>query len=86
MQRGPENWPALPDTTDQAAWDADRNELRASGEAFVKALDRFDLDRWTNKPVTNGDWTLGQLAVGLLAHDAYHVGQVVLLKKFARGF
>lgn len=81
MQRGPENWPALPETADEAAWRADRDELEASEKAFLEALDRFDIERWQNKPKAGGDWTLGQLAIGLLAHDAYHVGQVVLLKK-----
>lgn len=81
MDRGPENWPAVPDTTNLAAWSADRDVLRASEEAFIQAMDLFDLERWTNTPTTGGDWTLGQLAIGLLSHDAYHIGQVVLLKK-----
>lgn len=81
MQRGPENWPALPKAANDAAWRADRDELEASEWAFHEALDRFDIKRWRSKPKTGGDWTLGQLAIGLLAHDAYHVGQIVLLKK-----
>lgn len=30
------------------------------------------------------NWSLGQYAIGLIAHDAYHIGQAVMLKKAAR--
>lgn len=84
MSRGPENWPALPDSANESSWKTDQQLLAASESALLAALDAFDVDRWTELPKGGGDWTLGQLAVGLIAHDAYHVGQVILLKKAAR--
>ena len=84
LARGPENWPALPKLTNESTWKADREVLAVSESALLAALDTLDVDRWTAVPNGGGDWTLGQLATGLIAHDAYHVGQVILLKKAAR--
>ena len=83
--RGPENWPSLPATLDAATWDADRQLLCDAEQAFLDALSAFNIDQWSDTPPTGGEWSLGQLALGLVAHDAYHIGQVALLKKLARG-
>lgn len=84
LGRGPENWPALPGTLDESTWKADRELLVASESAMIAAVGALDADRWADLPRGGGEWTLGQLAIGLIAHDAYHVGQVALLKKAAR--
>jgi len=85
FSRGPENWPTLPDTLDAQAWDSDLQLLRESEQAVLDAFRTFEAERWSDPPVGGGDWTVGQLALGLVAHDAYHIGQVALLKKIARG-
>lgn len=84
MARGPEDWPSLPPRPDEDAWRADRELLDESERALRVALDGFAASDWSAPPKEGGDWSLGQLAIGLIAHDAYHLGQVVLLKKAAR--
>lgn len=84
MARIPEDWPSLPQHRDEAAWRADRELLDESERALLVALDGFAVSDWSASPKEGGDWSLGQLAIGLIAHDAYHIGQVVLLKKAAQ--
>lgn len=88
VDRGPENWPDLPARADETTWQADRQLLREAETALIEALDGLDLNRWSELPVGSDDhhatWTRGQLALGLLAHDAYHIGQVMLLKQSVR--
>jgi len=84
LTRGPENWPSLPDRPNEAAWRADREMLDESERALLLALDGFAVPEWSARPKEGGDWSLGQLAIGLIAHDAYHIGQVALLKKAAQ--
>jgi hypothetical protein len=84
LTREPENWPSLPERSDEAAWRADRKLLDESERALLAALDGFPVSDWSAPPKDGGDWSLGQLAIGLVAHDAYHIGQVVLLKKAAQ--
>ena len=81
--RGPENWPSVPVRADEEAWRTDRALLEGSEEALVRALDDFTLEGWSRTPPGGGQWTVGQLMAGLMAHDAYHVGQVIVLKKAA---
>ena len=83
LPRGPEDWPSVPNDPGDSAWADDRRLLGASEEALRAALDDFPHDEWERLPEGGGDWTLGQLAIGLIAHDAYHIGQVVMLKKAA---
>jgi hypothetical protein len=35
----------------------------------------------TRRPPTSRRWTYGQLMVGIAMHDAYHTGQIQLLKR-----
>ncbi|MFA9476865.1 DinB family protein [Phycisphaerales bacterium AB-hyl4] len=84
LARAPENWPALPQRPNEDAWRADRKLLDESERALQVALDGFAVSDWSAAPEAGGDWSLGQLAIGLIAHDAYHIGQVALLKKAAQ--
>ncbi len=35
----------------------------------------------SRRPTTSRLWTYGQLMVGIAMHDAYHTGQIQLLKR-----
>jgi hypothetical protein len=79
--RSPSNWPAVPAAPDEALWRADRALLSLEHEKFVRAVRGFDPDRLHRRPPRKRSWTYGDLILGVLAHDAYHTGQIQLLKR-----
>lgn len=80
------DWPAVGPTTPEA-WNAALSRLRQAHDDLARtlvAVGDADLDRQvagdqidaSGQPVT-----CYQTVVGLLQHDAYHAGQIALLKK-----
>lgn len=79
--RGPSNWPRVPSPANDAAWKQDVALLRSEQDRFDAALRSLDPMRLDRKPPGGRKWTYGDLILGVLAHDAYHVGQVQLIKR-----
>ena len=79
--RGRSNWPAPPVRPDARAWTADVALLREEHERLVEAVRRVDPRRLDHRPPGSKRWTYGELLVGIALHDAYHTGQVQLLKR-----
>ena len=85
------DWPALPPTPDETAW---RAALRTLDEAHAalrdaaRAVDPSRLDAPVkderNRELGTGV-TFAQTINGIVQHDAYHSGQVALVKKLLRG-
>lgn len=82
--RSPANWPGLPPRTDERAWAADRALLAREHALLVRAVRRFDPARWNRRARAGGRWTYGDTIVGIVVHDAYHTGQIQLLKRLWR--
>jgi uncharacterized damage-inducible protein DinB len=81
--RSPANWPAVPGRADEAAWRADRALLEEEHRRFQRAVSRFPEARLKQRPPGKRKWTYGELIIGVLAHDAYHTGQIQLLKRLS---
>ena len=79
--RSPSNFPALPDPADEPAWSADVALLRAEHELLVEAVRALPERRLRERPAERRRWTYGELVLGIAAHDAYHTGQIQLLKR-----
>jgi uncharacterized damage-inducible protein DinB len=79
--RAPSNWPAPPDRPDSRAWAADVALLRAEHERLVEAALQVDPERLGRRAPQSKQWTYGELLVGIAMHDAYHTGQIQLLKR-----
>lgn len=79
--RGPSNWPATPARPDERAWTADRKLLAQEHAAFSSAVRQFRAGRLDSRPASGRKWTFGDLIAGVLAHDAYHTGQIQLIKR-----
>ena len=81
FSRPPSNWPAPPERADELGWAADVALLRAEHEQLARAASRVS-PRWLNRrPPSSKRWTYGELIVGIAMHDAYHTGQIQLLKR-----
>ena len=79
--RAPANWPALPTPADAAAWAADVAVLRAEHELLLAAVAAVPAHRLGERPAGARKWTFGELIAGIAQHDAYHTGQIQLLKR-----
>jgi hypothetical protein len=79
--RGPANFPDQPDPADDAAWARDVALLRAEHERLVAAVRPIAGARLDDIPPEGRRWTYGELVLGIAAHDAYHTGQIQLLKR-----
>jgi uncharacterized damage-inducible protein DinB len=85
------DWPALPDVPDERAW---RAALAALDQAHVAARDAVlavDPSRLATRvsdernPALGTGVTFAQTINGLVQHDAYHSGQIAVVKKLLRG-
>ncbi len=78
--RTPANWPAMPKRASEAAWAADRALLAEEHRRLHEVIRRFPASllgrRYSGKRFTYGD-----LILGIAVHDAYHAGQIQLLKR-----
>ncbi len=80
------DWPAVP-AVNEAAWTAAVAGLEASTDAVIAALATFPVARLgeqagdTRDPALGSGVTWAATLRGLAQHDAYHGGQIGLLKK-----
>jgi hypothetical protein len=74
-----QDWPAM-SGEDEAAWQAALGILDSSMEALIAATAEVADDRlWPN--VEGFEFNLYWLLMGVVQHNAYHAGQIGLLKK-----
>jgi len=78
--RAPSDWPAVPARPTAAAWRADIRLLRETHVQLVAAVAALPPNRLGARSPT-GQWTHAQMIAGVAAHDAYHTGQIQLIKK-----
>jgi hypothetical protein len=79
--RSPSNWPTPPATANEAQWRGDVAVLKEQHERLVAAVGRVPMTVLDRIPPAGRRWTYGQLLLGIAAHDAYHVGQIQLMKR-----
>ncbi len=82
--RGRSNWPEPPARADERSWAADVALLRAEHERLVRAVSAVEPALLSRRPPDSKRWTYGELMVGIAMHDAYHTGQIQLLKRLWR--
>ena len=79
--RRPANWPRLPAPATAAAWAADQALLREEHARLVAVVAAVPAARLGDRPPGARKWTYGELILGIAQHDAYHTGQMQLLKR-----
>jgi uncharacterized damage-inducible protein DinB len=70
----------LPAELNEANWKQTLHDFEAAYHLLRNAIHGFT-DEQLEKPSPRKDQTYYQLMMGCLQHDAYHLGQLVLLKK-----
>ena len=79
--RTPSNWPTVSATAGEREWKADIALLRDEHERLLEAIAAVPINRYGRKPPRGEKWTVGELIVGIAQHDAYHAGQIQMLKR-----
>lgn len=73
-------WPAKPGPPDNKAWDQSVQAFRSDLQRFIKVLTDDSTDLFAKIPHGDGQTILRQ-ALTAADHNAYHLGQVVLLRR-----
>ena len=79
--RSPANWPKVTNPTDAAAWAQDIALLRAEHERLLTTIAKVPPRRYGEATSGGKRWTMGELILGIAQHDAYHAGQIQMLKR-----
>ena len=81
------DWPPIPELATETAWASALEHLEHAHGALIADVERLgpaDLDRLvgdTREPALGTGVTVGAMLVGLAQHDAYHTGQLALLRQ-----
>jgi hypothetical protein len=73
-------WPATPAPPDDKAWDKSVRAFRKDMKAFCALISDPETDLYARIPQGDGQTVLRE-AMLIADHNAYHVGQLVLVKK-----
>jgi uncharacterized damage-inducible protein DinB len=84
FDRGPANWPSVADPADERAWAADRALLRHEHELLLDAVAAVPVAHLGRHLPGSKKWTYGELILGIAQHDAYHAGQIQLMRRLWR--
>lgn len=79
--RTPANWPDVPAAPDEKAWASDVALLKSEHEKLLAAVAAVPVSRYGDALPDGKRWTKGELIVGIAQHDAYHAGQIQMLKR-----
>lgn len=79
--RHPANFPAMPARTGEREWAADRALLADEHRLLVTAIKAFPAARVGRHAGGRKRWSYGDLIAGIAMHDAYHAGQIQLMKR-----
>jgi hypothetical protein len=66
------------------AWKADIELLKDFHKGLVDAASRLSKRQLDSIPPGGKSWSLRPMIVGLAAHDAYHCGQIQMLKRLTK--
>ena len=79
--RRPANFPAVPKPAGERAWAMDRALLAEEHQLLLETIEDFPETMLPRSPRGRGHWTWGDLILGITLHDAYHAGQIQMLKR-----
>lgn len=78
------DWPRLPEETTEAAWRKDLRLLRATHRALRDAVASLTAEELA-RPLPGRRMPRIRSAAGMALHDAYHAGQIRLLRRLSEG-
>jgi len=82
--RSPANWPDMPRVKSESAWNADRALVAEQQDLLVETIRVFPVGKMGRSVGSKKRWTYGETLIGIAMHDAYHAGQIQLMKRLWR--
>jgi hypothetical protein len=79
--RSPANFPAVPRPANEKAWVEDRGLLAEEHRLLLETIEDFPDPLLHRSAGGRKRWTWGDLILGITMHDAYHAGQIQMLKR-----
>jgi len=79
--RSPANWPDMPRVRSDSAWSADRALVAEQQGLLVETIRRFPAGKLGRSVGSGKRWTYAETLIGIAMHDAYHAGQIQLMKR-----
>ncbi|MDP9177107.1 MAG: DinB family protein [Gemmatimonadota bacterium] len=79
--RSPANFPQVPDQPDAKGWADDVALLKTEHAQLAATIAKIPSSRYRTALTGGKRWTIGELIVGIAQHDAYHTGQIQLVKR-----
>lgn len=79
--RSPANWPAIPKPANERAWALDRALLAEEHQLLLETIEDFPDALLHRSAGGRQRWSWGDLILGITMHDAYHAGQIQMLKR-----
>ena len=83
FSRKPSNFPDVPAHATKSAWNEDRRLVKEQHDLLVEALQNLDPSKLDEYAGDESKTTYADLITGILLHDTYHAGQIVMLKRLA---
>lgn len=74
------NWFPRPETATEASWRADLSLLEAMHRRMREAIAALSPEALA-RPTPGASVNVGDLVMGIAAHDVYHAGQIQILKR-----
>jgi len=75
-----QDWPSMTDLPDETEWRAIKERVRRAHEAWYAELESMD-DTTLHRPRLEKYPSAAFVLYGVMQHNAYHGGQIALLKK-----
>lgn len=82
--RSPSNFPDPPESPGLQGWRQDILLLKHYHAALIEAARRLSKRQLDSIPPGGKRWTLRPMLSGVAAHDAYHCGQIQMIKRLIR--
>ena len=79
--RSPSNFPAVPERADAKSWAADVALLKSEHARLAATIAKIPSSHYKRAVPGGKRWTIGELIVGIAQHEAYHTGQIQLVKR-----
>lgn len=79
--RSPANFPRVPERADDKAWADDVALVKSEHAQLAAAVAKIPSSRYKTAVPGGKRWTIGELIVGIAQHEAYHTGQIQLVKR-----
>lgn len=78
--RSPSNFPEIKDAS-ETAWKADKQLIDEEHTLLVLAIQAFQENRLDDQVPKKNTWTYREMITGVTVHEAYHIGQIQLMKR-----